>query len=106
VAPGSTRGRTAARLPLSSCGGGADTLLPRRRCGQQGADSPKRQYVMGWQKEKLGVAGGRVKEGLLSGRGMGRHSVGLRGGGRAGMATWTDPGTVVSNSVSNSEDKT
>jgi len=76
---------------------------PLRPAGRR---QPQAAVRHGWQKDKLGVAGGRVKEGLLSGRGMGRHSVGVRGGGRAGRATWTDPGTVVSNFVSNSEHKT
>jgi len=75
-------------------------LPPPRRRDRQGANSRKRQYVMGWQKVKLGVEGGRVKEGLSSGRGMGHHSTGVRRRGGAKRATWTDPGTVVSNFVS------
>jgi len=103
VALGSTGGRTAARQPWCDGGGGADTLLPPRRRGRQGANSRKRQHVTKWQKVKLGGEGGRVKEGLLSLR---RNSTGVRGGGGAGRATWTDPGTIVSNFVLKSVNKT
>jgi len=43
-----------------------------------------------------------VKEGPRSGRGIGRHSTGVRREGRAGRATWADPAPVVSSLVSKS----